>query len=451
MDHQIHKTLFVNNRLGFHYFPDTLHYGEKEIERWLPLLDELNVKWLALKSPITRAIPESFISAFSSKGINLIVDFDFPQNPHIDLSEGETLISAYGKWGVKYALLDRAPNVRRSWSESSWANPNLVENHMKRFIRFSELTLANGIHPIYPPLIPGGDYWDLAYLKKSIEFLDRVTSDMVKNNFLLSAFAWDWGKHLNWGAGGPDKWQSTKPYKTSKSSQDQIGFRTYEWYMSTVQKILGKIPPVILFESGMETGIGHSPNTQNSPDIEKQRQIYQLIRDKNVYDFKDPQKLIEPIQPQVIANLFYVLTSQDENTLKHRWYSPSGEKLISAQAVFSEQLTSNEKAADTYSFPMSQQKISNFFHKRYILLDEQYKEDLNSFLEQLHPYLDKYRPLIGFSKEEASRAAYIVAISPDGQMTEKDINQLGKNGNLLKIIKPSEINILLKETNYAAF
>src|SRR5262245_59292929 len=50
-----------NPRLGLHYFPDTLHYREADLQTWLPELQALGVSWLVLQSEQDRAIPEYFL------------------------------------------------------------------------------------------------------------------------------------------------------------------------------------------------------------------------------------------------------------------------------------------------------------------------------------------------------------------------------------------------------
>ena len=54
-------TKFDHLRLGFHYFPDTLHYQNSDLNKWLPILQELGASWITLIAPIQRAIPESFL------------------------------------------------------------------------------------------------------------------------------------------------------------------------------------------------------------------------------------------------------------------------------------------------------------------------------------------------------------------------------------------------------
>ena len=55
-------------RIGFHYFPDTQHYRQSDLQTWLPLLHELGAGWLTLQAPDNRAIPEAFIRGLIDGG-----------------------------------------------------------------------------------------------------------------------------------------------------------------------------------------------------------------------------------------------------------------------------------------------------------------------------------------------------------------------------------------------
>ncbi len=96
----------MNNRLGFHYFQDTLHYHlERDLSQVLPELKSLDSKWLLLKSPHTVAIPEDFISELVANGIQPIVHFDFQVNANVKPEDIRILLTQYAKWGgVKYVI-----------------------------------------------------------------------------------------------------------------------------------------------------------------------------------------------------------------------------------------------------------------------------------------------------------------------------------------------------------
>ncbi|MCX8025673.1 MAG: hypothetical protein N3A60_10760, partial [Thermanaerothrix sp.] len=65
--------LLSPSRLGFHYFPDTLHYTARDLQTWLPLLMRLKVGWLVLESSPARAIPEEFIRGLIHQGITPLI------------------------------------------------------------------------------------------------------------------------------------------------------------------------------------------------------------------------------------------------------------------------------------------------------------------------------------------------------------------------------------------
>ncbi len=65
------------SRIGFHYYPDTLHYRVGDLETWLPELQGMGAGWLTLLAPMERAIPETFISGLMNGGIQPILHFHF--------------------------------------------------------------------------------------------------------------------------------------------------------------------------------------------------------------------------------------------------------------------------------------------------------------------------------------------------------------------------------------
>ena len=74
------------SRLGFHYFPDTKHFSQRDLHKWLPELQALGASWLVLNSPMNRAVPEYFIRGLLSSGIEPIIRFDIPLGSYFDPS-----------------------------------------------------------------------------------------------------------------------------------------------------------------------------------------------------------------------------------------------------------------------------------------------------------------------------------------------------------------------------
>lgn len=447
MDHQAIKTYHLPNRLGFHYFPDFLHYTEKDIQRWLPALKEINAQWLVIQSPLNRAIPEDFIRRLSVNRINLVIAFNAPLSDPIDWHDLELFAAYYGKWGAKYAMLNQYPNQQSAWAVGQWSDSGLIDSVISQFIRFGSLCLDNGIRPVFPLLTPGSDYWDLAFLKIALTKLKEDAPPSIQNNFVLSAAAWDWGKPLDWGAGGQERWPKVKPYKLPQESQNQLGFRTYDWYVPIAREVFGKSIPVLL----LQAGIVHAP--QNPAEkilpssLEKLQAIYRLLKGENVFEALDESRLLQPISSDVIGCCFYLLSSDSPAHQACRWYSSDGLRLPPAQAIFiSEQGNQEEKAEIE---PDESQPNVNFRHNRYIFIAPELQPETPKLLELLHPYIEKFRPLIGYSIAEAQKSAMILAIAPAFDSEPSEFDQIKNNGSLVKIIRPGEIPSYLKELDYA--
>jgi hypothetical protein len=447
MEHQATKNYHLPNRLGFHYFPDCLHYAEKDVQRWLPALKEINAQWLVVQSPVNRAIPEDFIRSFSASGINLVIDFNAPLSDPIDWHDLELLVAFYGKWGAKYAMLNQHPNQKRAWASSQWGDFHLIESVISDFIRFGSICLENGIRPVFPLLTPGGNYWDLAFIKNALTKLKEDAPLAVQNNFVLSAAAWDWGKSLDWGAGGQNRWPKVKPYKLPQESQNQLGFRTYEWYAPIAREVFGKSIPILLLQAGIA-------NTPQDPDlkvqsagIEKLLAIHHLLKGENVYEALDETRLLQPISSDVIGCCFYLLSSESPAHQACKWFSANGLRLPLAQAVYISEQGDQEKKAEIE--PEESQSKVNFNHNRYILIAPELHPDTPILLGLLHPYIEKFKPMIGYSAAEAKKSAMILAIAPNFDSEPPEFDQIKNNGSLVKIIRPGEIPAYLKELDHA--
>ena len=210
-----------NSRLGFHYFPDTLHYRESDMAAWLPEIKSLGASWIVLMAPADRAIPEAFLRGLLSSGIEPILHFHLPLDNPPHIQELRLLFNTYARWGVHYVILFDRPNTRRSWLSSSWAQSNLVERFLDIYLPIAEAALQAGVTPVFPPLEPGGDFWDTTFLRAALQGIQRRGHIQLIDKLILSAYAPTCSKSLNWGAGGPERWPAARPYLTPESSQDQ--------------------------------------------------------------------------------------------------------------------------------------------------------------------------------------------------------------------------------------
>lgn len=86
-------------------------------------------------------------------------------------------------------LFDR-PNMRSTWSATGWVQQDLVERFLDRYIPLAEITLQAGMIPISPALEPGGNYWDLAFLRTMLKSLERRQQKQLLDNLILCAYSW---------------------------------------------------------------------------------------------------------------------------------------------------------------------------------------------------------------------------------------------------------------------
>lgn len=61
---------------------------------------------------------------------------------------------------------------------------------------------------------------------------------------------------MTWGAGGPESWPATLPYYTPDGSQDQRGFRIFDWYNAISRAVLSVELPILILAAGVQRESG---------------------------------------------------------------------------------------------------------------------------------------------------------------------------------------------------
>jgi hypothetical protein len=440
MDHFKQEKTYTSNKLGFHYFLDAERFKQEDASLWINKLKEIGAKWLVVSNPHERAIPEDFIRSFSRSGINLVVNLNQQLNSQYVLKKILPLLQVYGKWGLKYACLFEKPNIKSSWGEIEWNKQNIVETHLDKFIQFAQTCTNNNIKPIFSPLFPGGDYWDLAFLEESLKGLALKASPKVLNNIVLSAFGWTFGHSIEWGAGGKKKWINSKPFTVDQNAQDQKGFRTYEWYLEISKKVLGVKLPIFIFEAGKNNG-NDNEKTLFAPD--NLAIVPNLLSGENIFNPQKPTQLLSPIPKEVLGCFLFILSaSQDQNYFPYRWFESAGEPLeIAMNFGAKKNVSEGEKDIDPYP-SMSVEKEMNFKHRRYILIMEELQNNMPILLEKLDAYIREFKPQIGFSQKEALNSAYILAITENKERNVFGLEDGNVINSVVKVITPEEISTL---------
>jgi hypothetical protein len=411
------------NRLGFHYFPDTLHYREIDLADWLPELTALGASWLTLIAPSERAIPESFIRGLLDAHIEPVLHFPMPLHRPSSIADLRLLYESYARWGARYVVLFDRPNLRSSWTAQSWAQSDLVERFLDLFLPLAETARQTGLIPVFPPLEPGGDYWDTAFLRAALKGIQRRNGSRLLDILHIGAYAWASNLPLNWGAGGPERWPKAKPYITVSGAEDQRGFRIFDWYQAITEAELGKSRPMLLLRAGSRPGDQDDPS-QPAIDIHAHARrnlaIIHRLASQNGGDDKPYEAVLpeeedfEPIPPDVLACNFWLLAADAQNpSSAQAWFQPDGEPLpvVHALRQWEPKGKSEAKTAGTVDVweeptqPVRPPRPSEDFCISHYLLLPVYDWGIDDWhLDSLRPFIKQNHPTIGFLPKEARQA-----------------------------------------------
>lgn len=403
------------SRLGFHYYPDDSHYSEKDLEEWLPTLLRLSANWLVLPAGVDRSVPEPFLKGLIEAGIRPVVWI----KGHVDEITADQLspiLTSYGEWGVRELVVFDRPNNRSSWSSNEWSRPGLVERFVDRMLPILQLERASGMNPVLPPLEPGGDYWDTAFLETALQSMLRRGHRSLIENLHLAIYARTFGKPLEWGYGGPKEWAANRPYNTPEDSQDQIGFRTFDWYSATTESVIGKSLPMIVVAGG-------PPSTAEDGDGE----VASILRAVQTGQL-----------PQSVLGFNFYLLSADPNgpDSSSAWFdSPTQPRAVVGSA---------KRLLDVGGLSDSSRSTSKTLSHFVLLPDGPMSEDTWSIVKTLVK-----DGVIGFSPEEALHADRVTILGDEAAVPPSVERQLVESGcSVTRVKGPSEMFVAAWKATY---
>lgn len=428
-----------NTRYGFYYFPDTLHYRENDIHTWIPELHALGASWLTLLAPTDRAIPELFLRQVIEQGIQPVIHFPLSTAGSAGSVDTGIFFDAYSHWGVKYLALFDRPNLLRNWSSADWAQRNLVERFLDIFIPIARRALTAGLIPVFPPLEPGGDYWDTAFLYSALQGLHRRGEQDLLDQLTLSAYAWSSNRSPNWGAGGPERWPKTRPYSTPQNSEDHLGFRIFDWYLAISEAALSKRLPIILLGAGSRIG---DQLDLHSPAVDIQAHTWQNSTLVRIMSGRSQE--FDPVPPEVLTCNFWLLSAdRDDPELANAWYRPDQEQLpvvaLLKQWVVNggaDPSPSSKYLSASGSYIGGARPISH-----YLLLPTFEWGVADWHLDAIRPFINKFQPTIGFSPVEASHAKKVTVVGGASTIPESIIDGLLAAGCIVEQISGDGMNI----------
>jgi hypothetical protein len=442
-----------NYRIGFHYFPDTRHYRQRDLETWLPELCNLGASWVTLLAEAERAIPEAFLGGLLAASIQPVLHFVFqqaqvpakPADLPYEVGSLRLLLSNYARWGLQYVCFFDRPNIRSHWPAPVWAQTDLVERFLDQFIPLAELTLEEGLTPVFPPLEPGGDYWDLAFLRTALKAMQRRGCLHMLDSLVLGAYGFiDNGRPLDWGAGGPQRWPGAKPYQTPEGLQDQRGLYIVDWYEDVVQHELGKHLPVILLRGGARLPARHGVDVSQPDLLAHARQNLAVAR--LMAGDQEADLHFEPLSADVLTCNFWLLAAEKSKAgAAQAWFRPNGEPLPAVNALrqwiaYRKRGGAPEERGREPSIPVAQsdahpkdvqdrlpaieKPVLRHPIQHYILLPLYAWGAADWDMVAIQPLLQDSHPTVGFSLAEARLAKRVTVVGGEGAISMEALEML---------------------------
>jgi hypothetical protein len=380
----------LNQRLGYHYYPDDCHFSQDDLGIWLPILRSLDAHWVTLQGDVKRPIPEYFLRSLLEAGIEPIVHIPCAiadANPD-DL---DPLFRTYSRCGIRYVVVLDRPNLKARWEHAAWSRRGLVERYLDVLIPILEKARAAGLRPTLPPLEPGGDYWDTAFLERTLQGLARLGKHKLLEDLTLGAYAWTFDRPLHWGSGGPGRWPESLPYHTPEGSQDHRGLHVFDWYAAICRKLLPAPLPMLVLAGGA------CPQTSRRNEQTPETQAKDNLAIANMLSGDD-------IPAHVLNFNFYPLVCQPGHPdHAYAWY-PEIDRPQPVIALFRGQETAGY--VSPHSIPLDKPI------QHYVLLPEDMGSGFRRRWASLGELALVEKPVVGFSAEEA-RSARRVSIMGD--------------------------------------
>lgn len=432
--------------LGLHYFPDQEHYTAKDLSLWLPLLQELHIKWLVLFADSRRAIPESFLAPLVAAGIQPVLWFRdslaHPPDPH----DVQPLLRCYGQWGVRHVIFFDRPNMQASWPRSTWASANIVEKLLDGFLPLAKLAEESGLSPVLPPLQPGGDYWDTTFLRTLLRSLRKRIDQGILRTMELSAYGWTQGHSLAWGAGGPERWPVDGPSLVTSDQENHLGFHVYEWYLALAESELGVKLPLLMLQAGLPAdGVCLGEGEESRLAARTGELVSDLLS-------QDPGALANRIgsavpEEWVSVNFWLLSATTGDKASCFAWFSEDGKPTKIGLAV--EQAEANAPGiSDGASTPELLAKGVREHPLRHYLLVPVYPWGISEWhLKALQPLIQKDHPVVGFSVREARMAKKVTVVGDPSIFPDETVRALRLAGCEVERLPLTGMDLARSETN----
>jgi len=407
--------------LGFHYFPDESHYRALDLQVWLPELRALGAQWLTLVGSLTRAVPEPFIRGLIEAGIAPVVHIPATPVHVVDLPTLEPLFKTYARWGVRYVVLFSEPNARTAWSPSEWGKTALVERFLDALIPALQAQAEAGLHPIFPPLKAGGDYWDTGFLEAALAGMARRGQSDLAQQLTFAVNLWTFNRPSDWGAGGLKRWPEAKPYLTPPGSQDQRGFHLFDWYTEIILDRLGEARPLVCLAGGPR------PGDQTDPAFPPVNEARHASCTQGIV-----QAALGGALPTHLLNVNFWLLGASEGSpfAQDAWYRGNGSTLAAADVLKRQAILSTRPAKRAHiKLPDFDRLAGQPKPIQHYLLLPTFEWGVSEWhWNAALAFVKVHRPTCGFSIEEAGQAQRVTIFGNEQGVSQEAEMALRKAG-----------------------
>lgn len=414
--------------IGFHYFADEAHYRRADLQAWLPELTALDARFLTLIGSLTRAVPEAFVRGLLDAGIEPIIHLPAVptrrESQRVTEASLRTLFATYARWGVKHVVAFSEPNTRAAWAPAEWGQASLVERFLDVLVPVLQAQAEAGLRPAFPALRAGGDYWDTAFLEAALAGMERRGHGELARQMTVAVNLWTYNRPLQWGQGGLQRWPASRPYFTPPGSQDQRGFRLFDWYTEVIQAQLGAPRPLLCLAGGPALHDRTDPAFPAVSELRHASCIQDIARAAS-----------SGALPEHLINVnFWLLSAPEGSPFAHEaWYRPDGSVLPAVDVL---------KAAAGPGQRPERRRADDAKHLGRDLELEQAPKLLRHYVllpvfewgvSDYHwsgalEFVKAHRPACGFSVEEAQQAERVTIIGNEQGISlavESELRQAG--------------------------
>ncbi len=245
----------------------------------------------------------------------------------------------------------------------------------------------------------------------------------------LSSYAFTYNHELEYGSGGPEKWPNSLPYTQNPGSEDQYGFRNYEWLQSVTRSVCDFELPIHMLGSGIkEPGVPYSPEIHAGVCLNILERLKGLVPENAVPGYvKSCSFHLLSAEPETEEYACAWFKSRDEHLPIVDFLLPGTNEEMNTTGKTDFKSNVKETVGETIDFSES---VENPHPLEHYLLLPVYEWGIADFhLEVTRPFIQKFHPTIGFSVKEAALARRVTVIGGEQTFPEELLDGLRKSGS----------------------